>query len=491
MAKWLTKSDYAKFLIHPAYFWISKYAKGALPAFGEIAQAKFEEGNVVDAVAQQLFPDGHRIDVPMFDGPDESASRMQVGGPASVFQPSALTSRRLYARSDIMVRHGETWDIYEVKNSASVKTAHLLDLAFQKYVWEEAGHTIGKSFVVHVNAQYVRDGPVNPADFFTIVEVTDQIEPLAKSTADKIAEAILVLNQTQQPDDAPDLAGEWYGYREVYRYLHPDLPAASILNLTRLNLEQLQRFTARGITEITAIPDNFEVLPQQQTQIAVARSTQPLIAYEKIKKSLGTLQYPLYFLDYETFASAVPLWDGVRPYQQLPFQYSLHVIREQNGPLLHREFLGRGTKYPVAKLLERLQTDLGNAGNVVVWNKSFEMGCNDAMANLHPEYYDFLSGVNSRVYDLMEIFASGWYAHTRFMGSASIKKVLPVLVPELSYNGLGIGEGLTAQIRWVRSARGELTSDQMQQVYDDLIEYCGQDTLAMVKIYEVLQHLEH
>ncbi len=489
MAKWLTKSDYLKFLIHSAYLWLAKYAKDELPEFNEVAQANVDQGNAVEAVAIGLWPHGHLIDVSMFDGPDESARQMRPGGPEVLFQPSVLTDRRLYVRSDVMIRRGTSWDLYEIKGAASAKTAHLLDLAFQRYVWEEAGVTIGRSFVVHINAQYVRDGAIDPEQLFTTVEVTDQIQPLAASTADKVAEAMAVMKLPDAPNDAPELAGDWFGYRDIYRHLHTDIPAGSVLNLTRLNLGQIKALAQQGITAIGDIPDDLDLKPQQQAQIEVVRSGVPHIHHEKIKHSLSELVYPLYFLDYETFASAIPLYNGVRPYQQLPFQYSLHIVETAGGPLLHKEFLARGEDYPVPELLAHMQADFGPAGSVIVWNKSFEMGCNDAMAALHPEFADFLADVNTRVYDLMEIFANGWYADPGFMGSASIKKVLPVLVPELSYKDLGIGEGMTAQIRWMRAARGELTAEKTQQVYDDLVEYCGQDTLAMVKIYEVIQEV--
>ena len=487
MAKWLTKSDYAKFLIHPAYLWMAKYAKDKLPEFGEVARAKMAEGYAVEAVAQQLFPGGHIVNVSMFDGPDESIRLMRAGGPEVLFQPSVLTSRNLYVRSDIMVRQNEAWDLYEIKSGASVKTAHLLDLAFQKYVWQEAGYKVGRTYVVHVNTQYVMHREVNPVEFCKVIEVTDSVESLGKNTAAKVEEALVVMQYQEMPDDSPELAGEWYGYRDLYRYLHPNLPADSILNLTRLNLEQLKLLAGQGVDRIGDIPQDFGLGAEQQAQIQVVRSGHAHIHSDKITRSLGELAYPLYFLDYETFASAIPLWDGVRPYQQLPFQYSLHVIPEPEGPLLHKEHLGRGGDYPVTALLEHLQQDMGNSGSVIVWNKSFEMGCNDAMSALHPKYAEFLQGVNNRVYDLMEIFSNGWYAHPEFHGSASIKKVLPVLVPELSYKDLGIGEGMTAQIRWMRAARGELSTELTAEVYDNLVDYCGQDTLAMVKIYERLR----
>jgi len=486
MAKWLTKSDYMKFLIHPAYLWLAKYAKDELPEFDEVGQANVDQGYAVEAVANGLFPGGVLVDVPMFDGPDESTKLMNTGGPGTLFQPSVLTERRLYVRSDVMVRRGEVWDLYEIKGAAKVKTAHLLDLAFQKYAWEEDGISIGRCFVVHVNAHYVRDGDIDPKGLFEIVEVTQDLVPLAEPTAAKVEAAMAVMRLAEAPDDAPELAGDWFGYRDTYRHMHSDIPADSVLNLTRLNLGQIKALAELEISRIRDIPDDFDLKPQQVAQIEVVRSGEARVHKEKIAGSLSELVYPLYFLDYETFAGALPLWNGVRPYQQLPFQYSLHVLDQPGAPLVHKEYLARGGDYPVTGLLEQMRADLGPEGSVIVWNKSFEMGCNDAMAALHPEFAPFLRGVNERVYDLMEIFANGWYADPGFMGSASIKKVLPVLVPELSYKGLGIGEGMTAQIRWMKAARGELSAAEAGQVYDDLVEYCGQDTIAMVRIYEVI-----
>lgn len=485
--KWLTKSDYMKFLIHPAYFWLAKHAKDQLPPFDEIAQANVDQGNAVEAVAQKLFPGAHLVDVPLFDGPEETARLVAPGGPDILLQAAFLTPRKHYVRSDVIIRQPNGWDVYEIKGSASVKPAHILDLAFQKQVLETEGLAVQRLFVVHINPLYVRRDGINPAELFIITEVTDQVAPLETSTHQKIEDAAVVLAQSAQPSDAPELAADWYGYRDIYAHLHPDLPLTSIYKLTRLKLAQIQALAALHISDIRDIPDNFELGPQQIAQVALAKSGRPRTDIPAIARDLAGLAYPLYFLDYETFASALPLWDGVRPYQQLPFQYSLHILREPGGQLEHKEFLARGGDYPIPELLKHLQTDLGPGGRVVVWNKSFEMGCNADMATLHPEYAAFLEDVNSRVYDLMEIFSNGYYGHPGFQGSASIKKVLPVLVPELSYKNLGIGEGLTAQVRWMKAARGELSAEAAAGVYADLVTYCGQDTMAMVRIFEVLQ----
>jgi hypothetical protein len=487
--KWLTKSDYMHFLTHPAWLWMSKYDKASLPEIGEIEQAIFDQGYVVQDEAHKLWPDGHEVKAILTEGVEESARLMAAGGPKVLFEGSVLTRRRLYARADVLVRADDNaWDLYEIKSSTKVKDTHTQDLAFQKLTFEESGYKIGRCFVVHLNAQYVRVGDIDPGELFEVIDVTDQVEPLAHQTATQVKAALTVIAQgSPKPDDAPELASSWKYWHPIYRLLHPDIPDDSVLNLCRVTPSLLRRLRAADLNRIQGIPLDFPGLKSPQVaQIEVARAGRPNIHAIRIAHQLNGLVFPLYFLDYETASSAVPIWQGMRPYQQLPFQYSLHVIEKPGDTVKHLGYLAQSGDYPVTGLLEQLRSDIGPRGSVIVWYKPFEMGCNEAMGILHPEYAEFLHDVNRRVFDLMEIFSNQLYSHSNFFGSASIKKVLPVLVPELNYKDLGIGEGMTAQLRWMKAAAGEYTSEGARHVYDDLIEYCGQDTLAMVRIYEHL-----
>ncbi|HEY2003857.1 MAG TPA: DUF2779 domain-containing protein [Candidatus Saccharimonadia bacterium] len=486
--KWLTKSDYLKYLVHPDYLWLAKHDKDKLPQHSENDQARFAAGDEVESYARQLFPETILIEPPnFFDGPDVTAAAMKQPAITSLFQASVLTDNKLYAAADVIVRTPDGWDLYEIKSGTKVADSHLHDLAFQYLVFAKAGHKVSRCFVMHINPHYTRHGDIEPSQLFMTEEVTDKVLPLLKQTAKNIVEARKVIDSPNCPKYDFDLCGNLYAWRDIYRHLHPDLPSSTLLNLTRLKLEQLLELQGLGITAIAEIPQDFNLGPEQLSQVEVTRSGAARLHPDKITHELAKLEYPLYFLDYETFSSAIPMWDGVRPYQQLPFQYSLHAIPFQGAKLTHYEHLAQGTEYPAEKLLDHLTKDLGPEGSVIVWNKSFEMGCNDAMAALHPKYKDFLEGVNARVYDLMEIFANGYYAHPEFMGSASIKKVLPVLVPELSYKDLAIGEGMTAQVQWMKAARGIMSEEEAERLYAHLITYCGQDTLAMVRIFEVLQ----
>jgi hypothetical protein len=214
--------------------------------------------------------------------------------------------------------------------------------------------------------------------------------------------------------------------------------------------------------------------------------TRPEIDAKEIKNFLEGLQYPLYFLDYETMSSLIPYFDGHRPYQQVPMQYSLHVLRSPDAELEHKEFLHRDNSDPALPLTKQLIQDIGTEGSVIVWYEGFEKSRNTELGDMFPEYKDAMEAINDRVVDLIIPFKQKWYDDPRFEGSASIKKVLPVLCPELSYKTLGIQEGGSAQRLWMEAVLDGTRADEKDKILTDLLEYCGLDTLAMVEIYRKL-----
>lgn len=218
------------------------------------------------------------------------------------------------------------------------------------------------------------------------------------------------------------------------------------------------------------------------------KSGEPLINKGQITRELQNLEYPLSFLDYETYGAAVPLFDGYEPHKHIVFQYSLHVLDAPDSEPRHLEYLIIDNEDPSPALLDQLVMHLPDQGSVIVWNKSFEMTKNREMAERYPEYREFIEDLNARVYDLMEIFSKGLYIHPDFHGSASIKKVLPVIVPDLEqgYSGLQISNGEGAMLAWYEIISGVIPNIDIEQIRQDLLAYCKLDTLAMVKIYEVL-----
>jgi hypothetical protein len=238
------------------------------------------------------------------------------------------------------------------------------------------------------------------------------------------------------------------------------------------------------------VPDDIKLSVGQRNQVTVAKTKEPLIDKSSIKQLLNELEYPLYFLDYETVSSALPMFSGCTPFQQIPFQYSLHVLRTPDSEIEHYEYLGTDSETaPMPELLASLRSHIGDTGSVIVWYKVFETGRNTEMANAYPEYADFLSNVNDRIFDLMEVFSKQHYVHHDFKGSSSIKYVLPVIIPEFSYKEMEIQNGLVASIRWYDAVMGVVDKEQAKKTYGDLIKYCCLDTLAMVKIHEYLARI--
>jgi hypothetical protein len=176
------------------------------------------------------------------------------------------------------------------------------------------------------------------------------------------------------------------------------------------------------------------------------------------------------------------MYDGYHSQQQIVFQYSLHRLDQPGGTLQHFSYIAVTTGDPSQSLLEHLSKDLGSTGTVIVWNKAFEMTMNKEMAILYPEYAGFLEDVNARIYDLGDIVNLGYYLHPGFKGSWSIKYVLPVMVKELTYEGMEINKGDQASMAWWNTTFGDLKKKEKEILIENLTKYCTLDTLAMVEI---------
>ncbi len=299
-----------------------------------------------------------------------------------------------------------------------------------------------------------------------------------------------MLHSGERPDFSPEYSGEGaFGeWLAIYRHLE-DVSQGSIYDLCGLNVATFRDLRQAGIEKIKDIPEKFVLKPKQALQVEATRLGQPIIHAGKVKEFLQTLEFPLYFFDYETLASIVPYFDGLRPYQQLPFQYSLHILDSPDGELRHVEYLHRKNSNPAEPLSHALKAHIGESGTLITWNMGFEKGCNTLLGSLLPEFDGFYEQLNERIVDLMIPFARGWYADKDFCGSASIKSVLPVLVPELSYKSLGIQEGAGAQRLWMEAVLDGKREGEKDQILSDLVEYCKLDTLAMVEIYRRLKKL--
>jgi hypothetical protein len=245
-----------------------------------------------------------------------------------------------------------------------------------------------------------------------------------------------------------------------------------------------------GIFELDKIPTHIKLSETQQNQVDAYKSGEVLIEKAAIAAELKGLQFPLYFIDYETHLSAIPLFDGWSPNKQVPFQYSLHIVGAPGAVAVHKEFLHTVLEDPDVAFARSLQEHIGPEGSIIVWHKTFECShVNKPMAVRHPEYTEFFANFENRVYDLEDIFSKRHYIHRGFLGKTSIKNVLPVIAPKFSYEGLEIREGATASAAWPKLVSGELNDAEREKISEALRKYCSLDSYAMCAIWMELRKL--
>lgn len=482
------------FLKHPAWLWLKKHDKEKLPLPDANLQAIFDTGHEFEQYAEKRFPNGTTLGFSNYDEylslPERTKEALNNDA-KTIFQ-GRFEADEITCICDVVDQVKENViDLYEIKSSTKVKPEHYPDIAFQVVVLESAGFKIRKIAVIHVNNEYVRDGEVDFAKLSTATDITNEVREIIEETKSNIQLALKVISLSELPDPSPRYTklGAFREWLEIYKALGNKIEPYSIYNLIALNAKLIGGLEDLNISLIKDIPEDFKLTPKQLVQVITTKNNERTINKENIKDFIKTLTYPLYFLDYETAMSVVPLYDGTKSYQQIPFQYSLHIIEKKGDELKHSEYLHRNNSHPVPDLLDKLSKDIGSTGTILVWYKSFEMGRNKEMAQMFPKFSNFLEDVNNRVVDLMEPFASGLFVDKDFFGSASIKNVLPIIVPSLNYKELDIQEGASAQRLWMDSVLRNKTDIDKDKLFYNLIEYCKMDTLAMVEIWRVLMDL--
>lgn len=486
----LTKTDFIQYLNCPESLWLQKNRpenciRGEMSLFLE---KLISEGYEVEKIAMNLFPDGFEfsLDHPPYSSVDVLSETSEV-----FFQMPVISSDGAFARIDILKRLSDgTWHLYEVKSSTSVKEEkkhnHLKDVCFQKYVLEKAGFIISKCSIIHLNKEYVKNGNIVPSQILKIEDVTEKIDHLFSDIVVNIENAL----QFIQKENISDFCSCRYKTRanhcDNFNYFNPETPEFSIYQLKRISEGKIYELLEQNILEIPEVPLGFKLTKPQQLQVKANITEQPEIDSAAIKRQLESLEYPLHFIDYETYPTAVPILDGMKPHQHLVFQVSVHTLKE-DGTLTHFEYLSDSLCLP-ENLLSALKEFTGEEGSFISWNETFEKQRNEEMKQQFPKYADYLTYVNYHMFDLMKVFKENYVDH-RFKGYESIKKVLPVICPQFSYSDLAIQEGTMALDTWGRMITDPNFPDDIEETKLNLLAYCKLDTLAMVEIFKYLKQL--
>jgi hypothetical protein len=469
--------------------WFRYNAKDQIPAPDEATQAIFDQSTEVGELARQLFPGGMMV-APGIFAPDQviAQTRRAIRERRPLYE-AAFVFNGGFARTDILVPvSGDAWDLIEVKSSFSLKEeVHLPDIAFQAYVLSGAGIKLRKCFLAHINGEFVRHGAIDPQKFFTLEVVTKPVSVLSREVEEQLGAMQRVIGAKAHPEiqigphcDNPYTC-------PLHDHCWSFLPESSVFTLYRGGAKGF-KLLKQGVQHLEKIPADFALTDNQAIQRVALLADKPHIDRPALAVFLNQIVYPASFLDFETIGTAIPLFDESSPYQQIPFQFSLHILRSSKASPDHRQFLAEGTADPRPEFMRQLRANLPETGSVVAYNASFEIGRLEECCDLLPEFKPWLRKVTPRIIDLLLPFRGFRYYHPQQHGSASIKAVLPAMTGQ-GYENMAIQEGAAASREFLRVTFGTVDDAERQRVRQQLDEYCGLDTMGMIQIVRELAKL--
>ena len=490
----LSKSLYTKAIQCPKALWLKKYKQDVLTPPDESALAVFETGNIVGDLACQLFPNGK--EVPYSKNYDEMIATTEqylTDGESAIYEATFKYQDILVMVDILVVEDDGSFSIYEVKSSTSVKDIYLHDASIQYYVLKGLGISIKNTNIVHIDTSYVRADELELDKLFSILDVSDEVISLQDDIPIRLKEFEEYLeDKINEPDidigtqckkpyecDAKDYC--WKVQRQI--------PDYSIFNIFNLGSKKQVELYSQDIVNIDDVPDDFDMTENQAQSVQNYKSKTTHIDTQRINEFVNSLSYPIYHLDFETFQQAIPEFKGIKPFEQIPFQYSIH-IEYQDGTLEHKEFLAEDGIDPRVQMAQKLCEDLPTNVTVLAYSMSFEKGVINKLASSFEEYSSHLLAITENIKDLMIPFQKKYYVTPDMNGSYSIKNVLPSLVPEMeqAYKELdGVQNGSQAMNAFANMSK--LEYEEKQKMRNSLLEYCKLDTLAMLKILDKLKEI--
>jgi hypothetical protein len=481
---YISKSQFLKGLQCLKALYLHKYHPELMDEISESQETLFQSGQEVGLVARGLFPDGLEI---LFD--EESLTeqieltRSGIKEGIKTIYEAAFSHEGLFAKTDILKKGRKGWELHEIKNSTKIKDNHLEDVAFQYHVLKGNGLSINKAYLTHIDNQYERQGDIEVDKLFAKNDVTKEVKDLEKQIIEQIKIQKKMLKGKIPNIDIGGHCSDPYAC-EFQGHCWENIPEESVFNLKGRGINHFDLYQ-KGIIQLKDIP--MEALPlAAQLQITCALKKKSVIKKAEIREFLDSLWYPMYFLDFETLSEAIPLFDGTKPYQKIPFQYSIHYLKKEGSKVGHHEFLAEPNSDPRKEIASRLVEQIPHNACVVVYNMSFEKGVLNNLKSWFPQYKSKLSNIVDNLHDLMTPFRKQHFYSWQMQGSYSIKAVLPALVPELSYEGMEVSDGDMAVLAYKKMCNST-DSKEIKNIRKALLEYCKLDSLGMVKILKKLK----
>jgi len=485
---YLSKSQYLRGLQCHKSLWLYRHRRELMTPPDAAREAVFAVGHEVGKLAQRRFPGGVEIALERdnFDAMCARTAELIEQG-ARVIYEATFVRDGLLAMVDILVKNDDAWDFFEVKSSTRVKPVHLPDAAIQWHILD-AQLELGRAHIMHIDTRYRRSGALDLDRLFLSVDVTAEVTQLQPGLPASVQSM-----QSMLADAEPDIAIGQHCKNpyecDFKAWCWRAVPKPSVFDLYKLPGERKFELFRRGLVRYADLRGQ-NLSAAQALQIDTAASGEAHVDRQGLGEFLAAARYPLHFLDFETLMHAVPRFDDQRPYQQIPFQYSLHILHA-DGELEHREFLAEEGKDPRTAVAVSLAGDLGEHGSIVAYSEPTEKRALGALAEHCPRQAAALGAAQTRFIDLLTPFRQLMYYHPDFNGDLSIKSVLPAMLPndpEADYAGLEISDGRTAMRKYDELAQID-DEGERRKARDALRDYCRLDTLAMVRIWQELLRL--
>lgn len=486
----LSKSKYCNAIQCKKMLWMSENK----PEEGieTTKQSVLANGNDVGNLAKELF--GKHINIEFSDNLSEMIkdTNKTLQNETAVITEASFNYNNNFCSVDILKKDKDNYEIYEVKSSTSINDIYLDDITYQYYILKSLGYNVNKCSIVYLNKDYIRQGPLDLNDLFIIEDVTEIVLNKSKEVNKTIASINAYMVQKEEPND--DIGMHCIKPYECPFFAHctKELEKPNVFDIQGMHNSQKFKLYHEGKYKFEDLL-NEKINQKYKEQIDYElNNKEDKVEIEPIKEFLKTLTFPLYFLDFETFQDAIPKYDNVSPYEQIPFQYSLHYYENINGQLKHDEFLANGINDPRRELAESLVKNIPKDACVLAYNMSFEKSVIKKLAYIFPDLSEHLLNIYSNIKDLMIPFQKRYYYNKLMKGSYSIKYVLPALFPndpELDYHNLeGIHNGSEAMEGYHELSK--LNGEDKEHLRENMLKYCSLDTYAMVRVRNYLDNLK-
>ena len=505
MKRYLSKSKYTAFRQCQKNLWMKAY-KPEEEVIDPSLQSRFESGNEVGDLAMGLF------------GPFEEVTSLDAEGKLDLGEMLRKTEDCLargveniceasfswdgnYCAVDILHRQGGGYAIYEVKSSSNSLVEpisddelrhYAWDIAYQKYVLIQCGVNVTGVYLIQLNKDYVRGKDLDIQMLFLKTEMTRLVDEEYPNVPANIARARKVLECHQEPSKPISMACRKPYPCAFWQYCSKHIPKPSVFDLYRMSFEKALKYYNNSIVTFEDVK-SCKLTARQQVQVVSHLTGKGTVDKKSIRDFLDqNIRYPLYFLDFETMQDVIPQYEGTKPYQQIPFQYSLHWIEKPGGELKHTAFLAESGKDPRWALAEQLCHDIPLNACITAYNKGFECGRINELAEAFPALRYHLRNIRDNIVDFLDPFRAGYYYLPEMEGSFSIKKVLPALFPndpQLDYSNLTGSVHNGGEAMTIFPKIKDMASADQQKARQSLLDYCHLDTLAMVKIWQKLEEI--